>query len=143
MYSLGKLDTLQLEACRISDPHLDQLLEDIPSTLKYLGLINLDITLEGKSQRKKHSLTEMLNRKSSKIETLSLNCNRIGIKGCLALAQGLCYNHSVKILDLSRNLIGAKGCYLLSEAICSSCSQIQSLDLSYNGIGNEGAKCMS
>ena len=75
----------QMEACKISDVHIDQLFDDANHNLKYLGLINLGITLEGKP-KKKHSITNMLNCKKSKIETLSLNCNKIGVKGALVLA---------------------------------------------------------
>ena len=85
-----------------------------------------------------------MKRKGCKIETLSLTQNKISVKGALQLAQGLCFNKSIKILELSRNQLGAKGCYLLSEALReSTTSNVQSLDLSYNDIGNTGAHCLA
>lgn len=131
-----------MEACQISDQHVNEIFEnEFPQTVKFLGLINLGITLETKQS--KHGLTEVLKDKKCKIETLSLTNNLISIKGALAISQGLCLNKSIKILEMQGNMLGPKGCYLLCEALKDSYSRITSLDLSYNDIRCTGAHSLS
>ena len=49
-------------------------------------------------------------------------------------------NKSVRILDMSRNSLGPKGTYLLCDALREKGVSVKSLDLSYNDVGNLGAK---
>jgi Ran GTPase-activating protein (RanGAP) involved in mRNA processing and transport len=116
-------------------------LQEPKANLKYVGLIDLGVKLE--TSRKIHAITGQLALKRCRIESLCLNGNQIGVRGALALAQGLCLNRSVKILDLSRNRLGPKGCHLLCEALREPTSAIKSLDLSYNEIQNLGARSLS
>lgn len=135
-----RLSTLQLEQCSVTEDNLDLLFTD-SVFLKYLGITNMGITLEKKDLDKDyHSLTRLLSSKQCKIQTLQLNGNNIAVKGSLVLAQGLCMNKSLRILDLSRNSLGPKGAYLLCDALREKGVSVKSLDLSYNEVGNLGAK---
>ena len=114
--------------------------DEFPTTVKFMGLINLGCTLDtGKSKKESHPLTHLLKGKKFKLETLSLSQNQIGVKGAFFISQGLCFNKTLKILELACNKLGPKGCYLLCEAIKESDTVLQSLDLSYNDIKCTGA----
>ena len=72
------------------------------------------------------------------VEVLDLdgddNNNRIGVQGCVALAEALKTNRTVHTLDLSFNYIGVQGCVALAEALKTNAT-VHTLDLSYNSIG--------
>ena len=108
-----------------------------PMMVKYLGLTEMGLSFSKDS----HPITLYLGDKTCKLQTLCLAGNQISIKGALAISQGLCLNKSIKVLDLSRNFVGPKGCALLAEAM--SGGHLKSVDLSYNTIGDEGAKALS
>jgi len=74
--------------------------------------------------------------------SLSLTRNNLGLEACLILCQGLILNsalvHPLRKLDISRNSIGPKGAKLLGDSLRDNGS-LHVLNVSYNGIGDEGA----
>lgn len=79
----------QLEACSISEQHLNDIFDDEITKIKFLGLIDLQVSLHLKSSGNKertHSLTTLIRSKNCRIETLCLSNNRIGVKGALVIS---------------------------------------------------------
>ncbi|CAJ1368041.1 unnamed protein product [Effrenium voratum] len=69
-------------------------------------------------------------------QTLRLNDNDIGDAGVGLLAEALRENRCLATLSLNRNRIGALGAAQLSQTLASSA--LTQLDLSQNGLGDEG-----
>lgn len=66
--------------------------------------------------------------------------NNIGFPGASSLAEASLHWHHLKTLNLSRNLIGIDGVKLLKDARFGS---LEDLDLSWNGLGPEGATALA
>ena len=74
-----------IEQCQLSDQNLNYFLHSIQAKnqLKYLGMMDLGITLTGKH------ILGFLSCKKWKIESLCLNGNNINYEGAKLLADGL------------------------------------------------------
>eukprot|EP01012_Entosiphon_sulcatum_P064771 TRINITY_DN93621_c0_g1_i1.p1 TRINITY_DN93621_c0_g1~~TRINITY_DN93621_c0_g1_i1.p1 ORF type:complete len:418 (+),score=88.88 TRINITY_DN93621_c0_g1_i1:71-1324(+) len=74
--------------------------------------------------------------------SLSLSNNVIGSEGAVALAQRLSNASTIARLDLSFNGIGDEGASAIVAAMESGRSSVVSVDLSYNGLSNEGVTAL-
>ena len=101
------------------------------------------------------------------LQSLDVLLCKVGVPGATALAKALRphlrldgtweYNQHLRALVLSRNLLGDSGVKALSDVLGPRsgrtvtehqdefifCTAIETLDLSYNGIGNEGAAMLA
>jgi len=72
----------------------------------------------------------------SHLRYLALDFNNMGDDGAAILAEGLRHHHSLQKLGLRFNYITAKGITALMNYACP----LSCLDLSYNDIGDDGAR---
>ena len=80
-------------------------------------------------------LAEELNAGFKSLQVLRLNGNGLGDDGAIILAEGLKFHSSLQELDLSMNKISATGVTALMHSACP----LQTLCLSFNNIGDDGA----
>ena len=73
--------------------------------------------------------------------TLKLDCNAIGDKGIVALAESLSSLESLEVLNLNANAVGDPGASRLAGALTDGALQgtLKSLNLNDNHIGDKGA----
>lgn len=80
-------------------------------------------------------VSQLLQRKSSSLQTVDIYFCEIGDKGCTVLSRALQQLKSLESLFLGNNGIGIHGCQALSIAI-QHMNSLKYLDLSDNNIGN-------
>lgn len=104
--------------------------------LEQFVLISMDI---GANERM--ALSKYLRRSnaSTKLHTLNLSRNAFDDGGVNALADALCVNSNLRSLDLSCNRITARGCQSLATLLTNRNSNLETLYLGENNIGDEGA----
>ena len=82
------------------------------------------------------SVKLLVNAEFKSLQVLNIHNNEIGDDGATILAEGLKFNFSLQELNLSSNNITTTGVTALIHYACP----LKRLDLSYNDIGDEGAK---
>ena len=82
--------------------------------------------------------------KVTNVQELDLSDNNIGRDGAKAIAALCSVTASVTKILVRRNKLGDQGATVLCDALrASKVTNVQELDLSYNGIGPEGAKAVA
>ena len=115
----------------------------------FSALQELDLSKCGIGSTGVQSLAELLKTSEDKLKvggrslSLSLSANSLGDGACESLATLLCDTLLLSSLSLANCGIGNEGIKLLSLAAASgACNSLKMLDLSYNGIGKEGAAAL-
>jgi Ran GTPase-activating protein (RanGAP) involved in mRNA processing and transport len=139
------------------------------STLEYLGL---NRNLVGRGVRSgPEAFGALLRAPDARLQELAIGHNSLGPRGCSLILSGLAENRSLRILDLSGNGLnasaagtlalalgsrhsvletlilrdndlGPSGCAAIASAFANNVT-LRSLDLSGNGIGDEGLSALS
>ena len=132
------LDELRLSHCAITDEGLQTLAEGAANHSKDLALTGNDsITVSGLKY-----LSTSLQSDSCLLENLHLGFCAITNEGLQALAEGAA--SQCKDLDLTGNdSIKASGLKYLSTSLQSESCRLEKLDLSYVGIGDDGAEVLA
>ena len=71
-----------------------------------------------------------------------LSCNRLGDPGCVAVADALEKNTSLKVLRISRTGVGPKGAFTLGFSLQHRDQPLDELDFSGNRVGAVGARSL-
>ena len=115
----------------------------------FSALQELDLSECGIGSAGVQSLAELLKVTEDKLHagdrslSLTLNSNSLGHDACKSLAKLLCDTSLLSSLSLANCGIGNEGIKLLSmAAACGACSSLKILNLSCNGIGEEGAAAL-
>ncbi|XP_073699681.1 uncharacterized protein [Garra rufa] len=133
----------QLKILRFLGPAADKACQYVTGIvgINPLLLRNLNLHKRKLGDKRVNQIAALLQDKHCKLETLTLNNNRITAEGCAALISAVNSNPSnLKELDLSGNKLGNSGiCLLLKNPQC----RLEKLRLSNCGITEEGYEALA
>ena len=125
------------------DHLLGQLSDRAINNLEELAVISNNSGLKVDTVANKYQRVEQGSKLTSgvfkSLTVLYLNCSIIGDDGAKMITEGLGINHTLTRLHLHCCGIGASGVDALMKTTCA----VEDLDLSLNGIGDEGARAVA
>ena len=133
----NNLKVLKLSGILITPPSITILAKAIASNLALMQILELsDSNLNSDSAI---SVVSALNKRE--VQFLCLSHNQIDFKAASTIQSFIGNNNTLRTFDLANNCIGTEGIRIISQSF-ASCKSLQSLNVSYNNITDEGTAYM-